>query len=57
MPLEAQDDEVLKENDAFRKMIYHGRGRKARDLFDRDRLPRKEQAIRNRLRTNNLWMR
>jgi hypothetical protein len=26
-------------------------------LFDRDALPRQEQAIRNRLRTKGLWMR
>lgn len=48
---------VLKQYDPFKFMIYHGRGQKARALFDRDKLPRKEQAIRNRLRRNGYWMR
>ena len=48
---------VLKNHDAMKFMIYHGRGRKVRDLFDRDDLPRKEQAIRNRIRRNGFWMR
>jgi hypothetical protein len=38
-------------------MVYQGRGRKARALFDQDNLPRKEQAIRNRLKSNGYWMR
>jgi len=38
-------------------MIYQGRGAKARALFDRANLPRKEQAIRNQLRSNGYWMR
>ncbi len=48
---------VLKNHDAMKFMIYHGRGQKVRDLFDRDDLPRKEQAIRNRIRRNGYWMR
>lgn len=48
---------VLKQYDPFKFMIYHGRGQKARALFDRERLPRKEQAIRNKLRRNGYWMR
>jgi hypothetical protein len=48
---------VLKTYDAIKFMIYHGRGHKVRDLFDRDDLPRKEQAIRNRIRRNGYWMR
>lgn len=48
---------VLKGYDPFRKMIYHGRGRKVRALFDRENLPRKEQAIRNRIKSQRLWMR
>ena len=48
---------VLKQYDPFKFMIYHGRGQKARALFDRDKLPRKEQAIRNKLRRNGYWMR
>ncbi|EDZ42336.1 conserved hypothetical protein [Rhodobacteraceae bacterium HTCC2083] len=38
-------------------MIYQGRGRKVRDLFDQDNLPRKEQAIRNRIKKAGFWMR
>ncbi|MDR9395624.1 hypothetical protein [Roseovarius sp. SYSU LYC5161] len=48
---------VLKGHDAFKYMIYHGRGHKVRALFDRDELPRKEQAIRNRIKRNGYWMR
>ena len=48
---------VLKKYDPIKFMVYHGRGRKARALFDRDNLPRKEQAIRNTIRRNGYWMR
>ena len=37
---------VLKGHEPFKRMIYQGRGHKVRALFDRDDLPRKEQAIR-----------
>lgn len=48
---------VLKEHDAFKRMIYQGRGQRVRDLFDQDNLPRKEAAIRNKIKKNKLWMR
>ncbi|MEM9798332.1 MAG: hypothetical protein AAF919_17705 [Pseudomonadota bacterium] len=48
---------VLKEYEPFRRFLYQNRGAKARALFDRDTLPRREQAIRNRLRREGLWMR
>jgi len=48
---------VLKTYDPIKRMIYQGRGEKARALFDRDNLPRKEQAIRNQLKSNGYWMR
>ncbi|MEO1138949.1 MAG: hypothetical protein AAFW87_05780 [Pseudomonadota bacterium] len=48
---------VLKNYDAIKFMIYHGRGQKVRDLFDRTDLPRREQAIRNTIRRNGFWMR
>ncbi|SFE01549.1 hypothetical protein [Roseivivax sediminis] len=48
---------VLKAHDPIRHMVYHGRGRKVRALFDRAHLPRKEQAIRNRLKREGFWMR
>lgn len=48
---------VLKSHDPMKFMIYHGRGQKVRALFDRDNLPRKEQAIRNTIKRNGFWMR
>jgi hypothetical protein len=38
-------------------MIFQGRGQRVRDLFDQDNLPRKEAAIRNKIKKNKLWMR
>ena len=48
---------VLKLHAPFRKMIYHGQGRKLRAMFDRDDLPRREQALRNRIKRAGFWMR
>ena len=48
---------VFKEHDAFRRMIYQGKGAKVRAMFDRADLPRKEQAIRNRIKAKKLWLR
>lgn len=48
---------LLKQHDPFKRMIYQGKGMKARALFDRSNLPRKEQAIRNTLRKEKLWLR
>ncbi|MEL6549713.1 MAG: hypothetical protein AAFQ54_05630 [Pseudomonadota bacterium] len=48
---------VLKEHDAFKRMIYQGRGAKVRELFDQDNLPRKEQQIRNTIKREGFWMR
>lgn len=48
---------VLKQYDPMKRMIYQGRGQKVRDLFDRNDLPRKEQAIRNKIKRNGFWMR
>lgn len=48
---------VLKEYDPIKRMVYQGRGNKVRALFDRDNLPRKEQAIRNKIKRNGFWMR
>jgi len=48
---------LLKEYDPAKRMIYQGRGAKARALFDRDALPRREQVIRNTLKRNGYWMR
>ncbi|MEM9579668.1 MAG: hypothetical protein AAF891_03200 [Pseudomonadota bacterium] len=48
---------VLKGSNAIKRMVYQGRGAKVRALFDRDHLPRKEQAIRNRIKKNGFWIR
>ena len=48
---------VLKSHDPVKFMVYHGRGRKVRDMFDRDDLPKREQAIRNKIKRNGFWMR
>ena len=48
---------VLKGSNAIKRMIYQGRGRKVRALFDQENLPRKEQAIRNRIKSNGFWLR
>lgn len=48
---------VLKGYEPIKRIVYQGRGAKARALFDRDNLPRKEQAIRNQLKSNGYWMR
>jgi hypothetical protein len=48
---------VLKTYEPFLRMIYQNKGDKVREMFDRDDLPRREQAIRNRIKRANLWMR
>lgn len=48
---------VLRESEAFRRMIYQGKGAKVRALFDRDDLPRREQTIRNTIKREGLWVR
>ncbi len=48
---------VLKEYEPIKRMVYQGRGRKARALFDQADLPRREQAIRNTLKREGFWMR
>lgn len=49
---------VLKNWEPARKLIYQGKGRdKVRPLFDRNHLPRKEQAIRQRIKKEGWWLR
>lgn len=48
---------VLKEYEPMKRFIYQNKGNKARGLFDRENLPRKEQKIRQRLKNHNLWIR
>ena len=48
---------VLRDYEPVKTMVFQNKGRKARALFDRDDLPRREQVIRNMLRREGLWMR
>jgi len=48
---------LLKNYDPMKRMIFQGKGKKARDLFDQSDLPRKEQQIRNTLKREKLWLR
>lgn len=48
---------VLKQYEPMKRMIYQGKGHKARAMFDRENLPRREQALRNQLKRNKLWLR
>ena len=48
---------VLKQYDPIKRMVYQGRGEKVRALFDQGDLPRREQAIRNRIKKAGFWMR
>jgi hypothetical protein len=48
---------VLRNWGPFRRMIIEGEGGKARALFDRANLPRREQMIRNTLRREGFWVR
>jgi hypothetical protein len=48
---------TLRDWPALKAMVYQNQGRKARALFDRARLPHREQMIRNALRREGLWTR
>ena len=48
---------VLKQYDPIKRMIYQKRGHKVRALFDQANLPRREQAIRNRIKREGFWLR
>ncbi|MFY0692193.1 MAG: hypothetical protein JXR14_09775 [Paracoccaceae bacterium] len=48
---------LLKLYEPMRRMIYQGKGRKVRAMFDQANLPRREQMIRNQIKRANLWMR
>lgn len=48
---------VLKAHEPMKRIIYQGKGKRARALFDQNALPRKEQAIRNALKRAKLWLR
>lgn len=49
---------VLKAWEPARRLIYQGKGRdKVRPLFDRSDLPRREKAIRQRIKKEGWWLR
>ncbi|MGR3615739.1 MAG: hypothetical protein ACU0BB_06825 [Paracoccaceae bacterium] len=48
---------VIKNYEPIKRTVYQGRGHKVRDMFDRENLPRREQAIRNRIKSAGFWMR
>lgn len=48
---------ILRDYEAVKLMVYQNRGRKARAFFDRNDLPRREQAIRFVLKREGLWLR
>ncbi len=48
---------VLKTYDPMKKLIYQGKGRKIRDMFDRENLPQREQVIRKAIKSKGLWQR
>ncbi len=52
-----KNKKLLKGHEAIKRMVYQGRGAKVRALFDRDHLPKKEQAIRNRIKSEGFWIR
>lgn len=48
---------VLKGYEPIKRTVYQGRGAKVRALFDQANLPRRENAIRNRIKSAGFWMR
>ncbi len=48
---------TLKQHEPFKRMIYQRRGHKVRAMFDRQNLPRRERALRNKIKSAGLWMR
>ena len=48
---------VLKAYEPIKRMVYQKRGDKVRALFDQNDMPRREQALRNRIKSSGFWMR
>lgn len=48
---------LLRDWPQARRMVYQNDGRRARALFDRTALPRREQTLRNTLKREGLWLR
>lgn len=54
---EKENRRLLRDWPQAKQMVYQNKGRKARALFDRQNLPHREQAIRNTLKREGLWLR
>lgn len=48
---------VLKQYEPIKRLVYQGRGAKVRALFDQSALPRREQMIRNKIKSEGFWLR
>lgn len=48
---------VLKTYEPIKRLVYQNRGARVRALFDQEHLPRREQAIRNKIKSEGLWIR
>ncbi len=48
---------ILRDWAPVKQMVYQNGGKRARALFDRSDLPHREQAIRNTLKREGLWVR
>jgi hypothetical protein len=48
---------LLRDHEPVRELVYKNRGCKIRKMFDRADLPRREQAIRARIKEVGLWLR
>ena len=55
--LEKENRRLLRDWPQAKQMIYLNRGAKARALFDRDDLPKREKPVRNALKRAGLWLR
>lgn len=54
---EKDNRRILRDWPQVKQMVYQNKGRKARALFDRADLPRREQMIRNTLKREGFWLR
>lgn len=48
---------VLKAHEPMKRLVYQRKGQEIRAMFDRTRLPVREQTIRQRLKAAGLWLR
>lgn len=48
---------ALKGYEPMKRLVFQGRGAMLRQVFDRDNLPRREQALRNQIKSAGFWMR